>query len=175
MKRLLGSITMAIVIGALGVPVALAQTSDAWTTVKTKITLLTTEGVSTRDLNVDTVNGVVTLHGMVSTDAEKAKAETVARGITGVKDVQNLLQVVPEAKRESVEAKDDQILADVKAAFKADPTLDKSGINVSSVNRGVVLLSGHTPSHDVHLKAIEAAYRVKGVKRVATEVQSPTS
>ncbi len=89
--------------------------------------------------------------------------------------MQNLLQVVPDAKRDAVDAKDDQILADVKASFAADPTLDKSGIKVSSVNAGVVLLSGRTASHEVHLRAIETAYRVKGVKHVATEVEGPTT
>ena len=55
---------------------------------KTKIALMTTADVSTKDLNVDTVKGVVTLHGMVATDAEKVKAEEVAMKVVGVKAVQ---------------------------------------------------------------------------------------
>ena len=51
-----------------------ADNPDAWVTMKTKVSLMTTEGVDTHDLNVDTVNGVVTLHGKVSTEAEKIKA-----------------------------------------------------------------------------------------------------
>ena len=34
-------------------------------------------------MDVDTVNGVVTLHGKVATEPEKAKAEAVARRIDG--------------------------------------------------------------------------------------------
>ena len=45
---------------------------------KTKIALMTTDGVGTTDLNVDTVKGVVTLHGKVATEAEKAKAARTA-------------------------------------------------------------------------------------------------
>ncbi len=33
---------------------------------KTKVSLMTTEGLSAMDLNVDTVKGVVTLHGSSS-------------------------------------------------------------------------------------------------------------
>ena len=42
-----------------------ADAPDAWLTMKTKISLMTTEDLSTSDLNVDTVQGVVTLHGQV--------------------------------------------------------------------------------------------------------------
>ena len=51
-----------------------ADRPDAWITMTTKVSLMTTDGVSTKDLNVDTVNGVVTLHGKVATEAERAKA-----------------------------------------------------------------------------------------------------
>src|SRR5579872_521273 len=83
-----------VLVVAAGVAQA-ADTPDAWVTLKTKVSLMTTEGVSTRDLHVDTVNGVVTLHGKVATEAEKVKAGNVARDIDGAKDVKNLLQVVP--------------------------------------------------------------------------------
>jgi len=49
--------------------------SDAWITTKSKMALLTTAGVSSNAVNVDTVDGVVTLHGKVGTAEEKAKAE----------------------------------------------------------------------------------------------------
>ena len=48
--------------------------TDAWITTKAKLALLTTEGVSVTDVNVDTVQGQVTLHGKVTTQAEKDKA-----------------------------------------------------------------------------------------------------
>src|SRR5512143_1154873 len=71
--------------------------SDAWITTKTKMALLTTEGVSSTAVNVDTVDGRVTLHGKVETAAEKEKAEAEAKKIEGVTEVRNLLQVVPAA------------------------------------------------------------------------------
>jgi len=148
-----------------------ADAPDAWLTMKTKISLMTTEGVSTSDLNVDTVEGVVTLHGKVPTDGEKAKAEATARRIDGVKDVKNLLQVVPDSAKKAVKRSDDQIKDSVAAAFKANKRVNDSGIKLQSVNKGVVLLAGKSDSLQAHLEAVQVAHAVPGVKRVATEVQ----
>jgi len=148
-----------------------ADAPDAWLTMKTKIALMTAEGVSTSDLNVDTVQGVVTLHGKVATESEKAKAEMTARRVDGVKDVKNLLQVVPDAARPAVERSDDQVKDAVAAAFRANRRVNDSGIKVQSVNKGVVLLAGNALSLQAHLEAVQVAHTVPGVKRVATEVQ----
>ena len=148
-----------------------ADTPDAWVTMKTKISLITAEGISTSDLNVDTVNGVVTLHGKVATEAESAKAEKLARGIDGAKDVKNLLQVVPKYLREVVERSDDDIKSGVEAAFSANERVKGSGIKVASVNKGVVLLSGKTKAFEAYLESVEVANAVRGVRRVSTEVE----
>jgi hyperosmotically inducible periplasmic protein len=148
-----------------------ADRPDSWVTAKTKLALMTTEGIDTWDLNVDTVNGVVTLHGKVASDAAKQKAEAVAQEIEGAKSVKNLLQVVPKPQREAVSDSDDVIADNVKKAFDADATVEDSGISVASVNKGVVLLSGSAKSIDAHLKAVEVASKVPGVRRVASEVK----
>lgn len=169
LSRIAGA-TVLILVFAAGVAQA-ADTPDAWVTIRTKIALMTTEGVSTKDLNVDTVNGVVTLHGKVATEAEKAKAENVARGIEGAKQVKNLLQVVPSAQRPVVERSDDLIKKGVEAAFNANRRVNTSGIKVASVNKGVVLLSGKTKSLEAYLESVEVANAVRGVRRVSTEVE----
>ena len=167
---------IAFVLVFAGVASAAADIPDAWVTMKTKVSLMTTEGLNTMDLNVDTVKGVVTLHGKVATEAEKAKAETVASGIDGAKEVKNLLQVVPSAQREVVERSDDVIKKGIDDAFKANRRVSTSGITVATENKGVVLLSGKTQSLEAHLEAVEVAHAVKGVRRVATEVEvMPTS
>jgi hyperosmotically inducible periplasmic protein len=154
-----------------GAPALAADTPDAWITMKTKIALMTTDHVSAADLNVDSVNGVVTLHGKVATEAEKNKAEQVTAKIDGVKSVKNLLQIVPNSKREIVERADSEVKDAVHAAFKANARVKDSGISVASVNKGVVLLAGKTKSLESHLEAVQVAYAVKGVRRVSSEVQ----
>jgi hyperosmotically inducible periplasmic protein len=148
-----------------------ADTPDSWVTMKTKVSLMTTEGVSTSELNVDTVKGVVTLHGKVPSEAQKEKAGDVARRIDGVKEVKNLLQVVPKSERAVVERSDDQIKDGVEAAFKANRRVNDSGIKVASVNKGVVLLSGKTKSWEASLESVQVADAVRGVRRVSTEVE----
>ena len=161
------ALAMVLTVGAANA----ADMPDAWVTMKTKVSLITTEGVSTKDLNVDTVNGVVTLHGKVATEGEKTKAESVARGIDGAKEVKNMLQVVPSALRAVVQRSDDAIKKSVAAAFKANRRVNTSGIEVASVNKGVVLLSGKTKSLEAHLESVEVANAVRGVRHVSSEVE----
>jgi osmotically-inducible protein OsmY len=89
--------------------------------------------VSASAVNVDSQEGTVTIHGKVKTADEKAKAESVARQVDGVKDVKNLLQVVPEAEKEIVKATDESISNGVEAALQADRALDS--VKVGSVNK----------------------------------------
>ena len=60
---------------------------DTWITTKVKADLLATEDVSGLALNVETVNGVVSLSGEVDSRAEADRAVKVASGIEGVKRV----------------------------------------------------------------------------------------
>ncbi|MGH7291033.1 MAG: BON domain-containing protein, partial [Myxococcota bacterium] len=138
-----------------------------------KLSLLTTDGVSATDVDVDTLDGRVTLHGTVGSDAEKAKAETVARGIKGVSDVRNLLQVVAPRAQSKSQASDAQLNERVSTALKADPALANSAIKVQSVNAGVVLLSGEAKTLSDAYRAVNLASRVEGVRRVASEIKSP--
>ncbi len=57
--------------------------------------LMSQKDMSTRAHNLTVVsdNGVVTLRGTVPSSAEKATAEQVARGVSGVASVSNLIQV----------------------------------------------------------------------------------
>ena len=168
-RRIAIGIAGIVIMGAL--VARAADRPDAWVTMSTKVALMTTDGVSTSNLNVDTVKGVVTLHGKVKTAEEKAKAEQVAKGVEGAKEVKNLLQVVPSADRKVVERSDDDIQKAVDKAFKANKQVNDSGIKVASVNKGVVLLSGKTKSMAAHLQAVKLADAVHGVRRVSTEVE----
>ena len=157
----------------LGAQAAVADTGDSWLTAKTKISLMTAEDVGGLAIDVDTYDGVITLHGKVPTAQEKSRAAEIAKSISGVKDVRNLLQVVPETDRESVKVSDNQLKDRVATLLERDAALDDSSVKVASVNKGVVLLSGETKTISDHLRAIEDARAVQGVQRVASEIKSP--
>jgi hyperosmotically inducible periplasmic protein len=66
---------------------------DATVTAKVKTRLAADPEVSALRIDVDTVAGVVTLQGQVTSEAERAEAEKLARGAEGVRDVRNLITV----------------------------------------------------------------------------------
>jgi hyperosmotically inducible protein len=173
MRKTLMTCALAVLVaGPMTLGTAIAA-PDAWITAKTKMALMTSEGVPSGRINVDTVDGRVTLHGTVATAEEKSRAEAEARKIDGVKEVRNLLQVVPEQKRETVKASDSEIKDRVARALDDDKALDDSAIKVQSVNDGVVLLAGEAKSIDDHLRALEDARTIPGVRRVKSEIKSP--
>jgi hyperosmotically inducible periplasmic protein len=72
-----------------------------------------------------------------------------------------------------MQVSDDELKQRVEQALQADPSLKSSNIAVQSVNHGVVLLGGTAKTLSAHLRAVEVAAAVPGVRRVASEIQSP--
>ena len=78
--------------------------SDSWITSKTKIALFSDDRVKGRQVHVETKDGVVYLRGKVDSSEAKTAATDVAKGIDGVKNVKNELQVVaPGARSDDAE------------------------------------------------------------------------
>jgi hyperosmotically inducible protein len=67
---------------------------DAWIHTKITTKLIGNSETPARKVNVDVVDGVVTLRGVVETATAKEEAERVAKTTDGVKRVRNLLKVV---------------------------------------------------------------------------------
>jgi hypothetical protein len=67
--------------------------SDSTVTMKIQAKYATDDVVKSRDINVDTINGVVTLKGQVDSRRERDSAEQIARATEGVKRVVNELTV----------------------------------------------------------------------------------
>ena len=163
----------ALAIGVLAVFASAAPAlaaSDTWIGTKAKIALLTADDVSGSAIDVDVKDGTIMLSGKVNTAAEKAKAEQVARGIEGAAGVKNNLQVVPKSQEKLVEQTDEQLEDKVETALKTQGL--GSDVSVDSVNNGVVTLKGKTDSLGRQLAAIEAAVKVPGVKRVASQIET---
>jgi osmotically-inducible protein OsmY len=65
---------------------------------KVKAALVNDPVVSGTSINVDVERGMVVLSGAVNGDVEKTKAEDIARGVNGVRSVENNL-IVREAQQ----------------------------------------------------------------------------
>lgn len=114
------ALLMSLAMGTVGMPMAMAHdvnanaaatdtkttayeesdapVSDTWITTKVKADLLITEEVKGLDINVSTTNGVVTLAGMLDSQAQHDKAIAVAKAIKGVKSVESKALKLKPAK-----------------------------------------------------------------------------
>ncbi|MGH9927890.1 MAG: BON domain-containing protein [Pyrinomonadaceae bacterium] len=110
--------------------------------------------LSTEVITVSTVNGVVTLAGMVKSEADKSRAEQLARSVEGVKSVINTL--TPKPASIPVIAPDDPLKTQVLG------NLGKYGITGISVTvaNGEVTLEGDLPRAKLQdaLKAANEAH-----------------
>jgi hyperosmotically inducible periplasmic protein len=141
---------------------------ELWLESKVKYHLITADDVPASDVKVDVNRGTVTLHGKVDTEAEKARAEEVVRKIDGVRDVKNMLQVVPKSHKEAVKANDKQIKERIESTFKADKRFED--IHLESVDNGVVRLGGKATMASA-LRAVETVYAIPGVRRVSSTIE----
>ncbi|OAQ20397.1 BON domain-containing protein [Thermosulfurimonas dismutans] len=139
------------------------QTDDATITARVKMALIKDPVTKARKIDVDTVNGIVTLTGMVETEAERKKAEEVAKRVNGVRGVRNNLMVGHRSFGRSL---DDKLLtARIKTKLIAEPGIRSLSIDVDTVN-GVVTLTGMVKSEEQRRRVLEIVRTTKGVKDV---------
>lgn len=67
---------------------------DTEITAKIKAAIFAEPGLKTLQISVDTIHGVVTLSGSVSSKADKDTAQSLASAVSGVKEVNNRLEVI---------------------------------------------------------------------------------
>jgi hyperosmotically inducible protein len=72
-----------------------AYVDDATITTRVKARFAEDKTVSATALSVETLNGTVQLSGFAKSNAEKSAAETIAKGVPGVKGVRNDVVVRP--------------------------------------------------------------------------------
>ena len=155
--------------------------------------------LKTDAIKVTVEGGVVTLSGMVASDADKAKAERLAR-VPGVTRVDNKLvahehatskvkgtagevgekskdsggKVVDKTKEGA--SKTGEVVTDgwittrIKTKFMGEESLRQSDIKVDTDNH-VVTLSGTVPNALARAKAVAEAKKVEGVDRVVDKLK----
>jgi len=141
--------------------------TDSWVTSKTKIALFADDRVKGTEVKVETKDGVVHLRGKVDSAEAKAAADSIAKGIDGVKSVKNDLQVVSPGARKAVDAKDADIAKAVESRVKRESDLKKVDVRADA---GVVTLTGEVPTITASAKASEVARGVNGVRSVKNEL-----
>jgi len=145
-----------------------AEKSDAWLTAKVKTTLLFHRNVSAMT-EVNSKDGIVTLRGDASSQAEKDLTTEYTKDVEGVKDVKNEMTVSKTSKktgRTSMEKIDDaSITAQVKVALLFHRSTSALNTKVETKN-GVVTLSGKAGNEAEKSLTTKIVNDIKGVKSV---------
>ena len=162
-------VAAALIVG----PVRAEPLGDAWITAKAKIALLSSQEVDGLGINVDTVDGRVTLHGKVEEESQTVRAAEIVKKIEGVREVKSMLSVVPGAARPAIEREDAELQRQIETVLKQDAALETSDISVASVHDGNVVLSGEAATLSAHQRALEDVRAVRGVRGISSEIESP--
>ena len=142
---------------------------DSWITTKTKLALTTDGRTKARHISVETQGATVMLRGKVSSTEERAAADEIARGISGVASVYNALQIVPDDQRKTVDAKDDGIETAIRERLMNDAQLKAASIKIRSDN-SVVTLRGKVADPKAKSHASDVVRGVPGVRSVRNEL-----
>jgi osmotically-inducible protein OsmY len=153
-----------------------AEMSDAWLSAKVKTTLLFHRSVSGFKTGVNVKDGIVTLEGEATSQAQKDLATEYAKDVEGVKDVKNEMTVSKTEKKAARTAGDKiddaSITAQVKMALLFHRSTSALKTKVETKN-GVVTLSGkaaNTAEKDLASKIVDDVHGVKSVNnRMTTE------
>jgi osmotically-inducible protein OsmY len=145
-----------------------SENSDAWLTAKVKAALLFHRHVSAATTEVETRDGVVTLKGKASNQAQKDLTAECAKDVDGVKAVDNQMTVAAgEDKGRTVGDRmdDASVTAQVKSALLFHRSTRMVATKVKT-RGGVVTLSGEARSAAEKDLLTRLAQGINGVRSV---------
>ena len=145
--------------------------NDSWLTAKTKFALWSDARVKAKQIEVETTQGLVMLRGTVDSEEARRASEEIAKGVSGVKNVQNNLEVAEGPVGQTSGVQDDAITASIKDHITKDldQRLKQANIGVRT-NDGVVALTGEVPDLSTSEHASWTAWKASGVKDVKNEL-----
>ncbi|MDO8723333.1 MAG: BON domain-containing protein [Syntrophales bacterium] len=147
--------------------------SDAWLVTKVKTTLLFHRSVSGFKTEVNVKDGIVTLQGEATSQAQKDLATEYAKDVEGVKDVKNEMTVSKTSKKARTVGEkidDASITAQVKMALLFHRSTSAINTKVETKD-GVVTLTGkaqNTAEKDLVDKLVNDVNGVKSVNNRMT-------
>ena len=107
-------------------------TDDKLLVSKVKTALISDKTADADEINVEVYKGVVQLNGFVDNEKELARAEEVARGVEGVKGVENNLTLKQAAQTTGGVIDDSSITAKVKTALIESDDTEAGDIKVET-------------------------------------------
>ena len=141
--------------------------SDAWLEMKVKSALLFHRSVNAENTQVDVKDGIVTLRGDATSQAQKELTTEYAKDVDGVKSVNNEMTVSGQKNHRTVAVKidDASITAQVKLALWVHRSTSVVNTKVETKN-GVVMLGGKAKNAAEKALVTKLAGDINGVKSV---------
>jgi len=202
MSKLIRCVALILAVPALSLTLRAQATrdtstmvNDAWITTQIYAKYFADPAIKARNINVDTISGVVTLHGSVESSAERNQAIAKAKATDGVKEVVDKLSLAQAEKplpsephtkpaspssinaeevkaharsaadRVGKEISDTWITTKVQAIYYLDKDVKGMPIDVSTKG-GIVTLTGAVVTEATRQKAVADARSIEGVKQV---------
>ncbi len=178
MKTMKIALALALAVPSLGAAACATtrpageQSEDTIITGRVGRRLTADPDVKRYQIDVDTLDGVVTLRGKVDSETMKASAEKIARDTDGVRTVVNELVVEAQEgdERREENTADLNIKTAVGRALTGDDDVRRVNVDVD-VTDGVVTLSGVVHNEAEAAEAERLAREVEGVKEVKNELK----
>ena len=145
------------------------QMDDSAITASVKARMAADPDVKAHEIDVDTVDGKVTLTGKVDSESVRAEAVRLTRETQGVRAVRNNMTIGGEPSLGEM-LDDKAITASVKARLADDPTVKARDIDVDTLE-GVVTLTGKVQTWSERSLAQQIAQETHGVKGVKNRLE----
>lgn len=146
------------------------EIDDSVITTRVKSALLDNVDIKSFDLKVETRKGEVMLTGFVDNPSQIDRALAITQGISGVKSVDNKINLKGSSTSIGNKIDDGVITAKVKAALLADTSVKSVDIAVIT-RKGEVHLSGFVNNQGQMERAQEVARVVEGVNSVNNDMK----
>jgi len=144
--------------------------SDTSMSSEVRAKLLADSQLNDYNIGVTVTNAKRTLTGTVPSNELKQKADSLAKTIAGISDVNNQLEATGEATPPVGKRSDSAMGAEMKAKLFADSQLSGWGINVDTSNN-VITLRGKVESDALKKKATTLAKTIAGVTDVRNDLR----
>jgi hyperosmotically inducible protein len=169
MKLFLTLLTLLVLAGMLGCSRATANSPDVSDSIRKSL-----DQVGLKDVTVsqDRDKGIVTLGGQVSSNNDKAQAESLAKSFAGTQVVADQIAVIPVGVEKEAKAMNSDLDQGIEKNLDAALIQNKMHDTVDyKVKSAVVTLTGEVNSEEMRSRAETVAAAVPHVQQVVNDLQ----
>jgi hyperosmotically inducible periplasmic protein len=168
-KLLLTLLTLLVLGSMLGCSRASAKSPDVSDDIRRS---LDQAGLKNVSVDQDRDKGIVTLNGLVTSENDKAQAESLAKSFAGTQVVANQIAVIPVGAEKAAKAVNSDLDQGIENNLDAALIQNKMHDNVKyQVKSGVVTLTGEVNSEALRSSAEQVAAGVPNVQQVVNDLQ----